>query len=185
MVDFVALRNQILHGEGIEPVEREPSKVEKESFKLSTGIPLFVGLSTLAFIGLDRFKLKMLGTAATPLMMFLGIAPLSYGLGRLSRGLTSQEEIQKYERLLDATQEAYSDLDEEEQEEQAAENPDQVGMLDPDAHFYFEAAPSADYLDFGSNGVFGDAIGQEMTTFAANDALFAPRVSYESQAFGW
>ena len=65
MVDFVALRNQILHGEGIEPVEREPSKVEKESFKLSTGIPLFVGLSTLAFIGLDRFKLKMLGTAAT------------------------------------------------------------------------------------------------------------------------
>lgn len=72
MVDFVALRNQILHGEGIEPVEREPSRVEKESFQLSTGIPLFVGLSTLAFIGIDRFKLKMLGSAATPLMMFLG-----------------------------------------------------------------------------------------------------------------
>ena len=63
MVDFVALRNQILHGEGAEPVEREPSKVEKESFQLSTGIPLFVGASTLAFIGLDRFKLKMLGAA--------------------------------------------------------------------------------------------------------------------------
>ena len=95
MVDFVALRNQILHGEGIEPVEREPSRVEKESFQLSTGIPLFVGLSTLAFIGIDRFKLKMLGTAATPLMMFLGVAPLSYGLGRLTLGMTSQEAQQK------------------------------------------------------------------------------------------
>ncbi len=184
MVDFVALRNQILHGEGIEPVEREPSRVEKESFQLSTGIPLFVGLSTLAFIGIDRFKLKMLGNAATPLMMFLGVAPLSYGLGRLTRGMTSQEEQQRYERLLDATQEAYSDLDEEE-EEQAAENPDQVGMLDPDAQYYFDAAPSVDYLNFGSNGLFGDAIGQEITSFEANQDLFAPRQSFESQTFGW
>ena len=160
MVDFVALRNQILHGEGIEPVEREPSRVEKESFQLSTGIPLFVGLSTLAFIGIDRFKLKMLGTAATPLMMFLGVAPLSYGLGRLTRGMTSQEE-------------------------QAAENPDQVGMLDPDAQYYFDAAPSVDYLNFGSNGLFGDAIGQEITSFEANQDLFAPRQSFESQTFGW
>ena len=185
MVDFVALRNQILHGEGIEPVTREPSRVEKESFQLSTGIPLFIGLSTLAFIGIDRFKLKMLGTAATPLMMFLGVAPLSYGLGRLSRGLTSQEEQQKYERLLDATQAAYSDLDEEDEEKSAEENPDQVGLLDPDAHYYFDAAPSADNLNFGSNGLFGDAIGQEITSFEANQDLFAPRVSYESQTFGW
>ena len=184
MVDFVALRNQILHGEGIEPVEREPSRVEKESFQLSTGIPLFVGLSTLAFIGIDRFKLKMLGSAATPLMMFLGVAPLSYGLGRLTRGMTSQEEQQRYERLLDATQAAYSDLDEGE-EEQAAENPDQVGMLDPDAQYYFDAAPSVDYLNFGSNGLFGDAIGQEITSFEANQDLFAPRQSFESQTFGW
>ena len=60
-----------------------------------------------------------------------------------------------------------------------------VGMLDPDAHYYFEAAPSADYLDFGSNGIFGDAIGQEITSFEATQDLFAPRVSYEAQTFGW
>ena len=174
MVDFVALRNQILHGEGVEPVEREPSKVEKESFQLSTGIPLFVGASTLAFIGLDRFKLKMLGAAQIPLMMLLGVAPLSYGLGRLTRGISAPEETNRY------------DLEEQEEEqEQAAEQPDQVGMLDPDAHYYFEAAPSADYLDFGSNGVFGDAIGQEITSFEATQDLFAPRVSYEAQTFGW
>tara|TARA_B100000683_G_scaffold275534_1_gene326644 strand:- start:1217 stop:1777 length:561 start_codon:yes stop_codon:yes gene_type:complete len=186
MVDFVALRNQILHGEGVDPVEREPSKVEKESFQLSTGIPLFVGASTLAFIGLDRFKLKMLGAAQIPLMMLLGVAPLSYGIGRLTRGISAQEETNRYEKLLDATQAAYSDLEEqEEQQEQAAEQPDQVGMLDPDAHYYFEAAPSADYLDFGSNGIFGDAIGQEITSFEATQDLFAPRVSYEAQTFGW
>ncbi len=96
MVDFVALRNQILHGEGEEPAERQPTAVETESFKLSTGIPLFVGLSTLAFIGLDKFKLKMLGKAQTPLMMLMGVAPLSYGLGRLTRGLHSQDEIKRY-----------------------------------------------------------------------------------------
>ena len=185
MVDFVALRNQILHGEGVEPTERQPSRVEKESFKLSTGIPLFIGISTLAFIGIDRFKLKMLGTTAMPLMMFLGVAPLSYGLGRLSRGMTSQEEQQKYERLLDATQAAYSDLDEQEEEKSAEENPDQVGLLDPDAQYYFDAAPSVNYLNFGSNGLFGDAIGQEITSFEANQDLFAPRQSFESQTFGW
>ena len=58
-------------------------------------------------------------------------------------------------------------------------------MLDPDAHYYFEAAPSADYHDFGSNGVFGDDIGQEITSFEATQDLFAPRVSYEAQTFGW
>jgi len=186
MVDFVALRNQILHGEGEEPTERQPTAVETESFKLSTGIPLFVGLSTLAFIGLDKFKLKMLGKAQTPLMMLMGVAPLSYGLGRLTRGLHSQDEIKRYERLLEATQSAYSDLDEQaaETEEKEAQ-PDQVGYLDPDAQYYFDPAPSADHLNFGSMGIHGDAIGQEIFAYEAHQDLFAPRQSFESQTFGW
>ena len=40
-------------------------------------------------------------------------------------------------------------------------------------------------LNFGSNGLFGDAIGQEITSFEANQDLFAPRQSFESQTFGW
>lgn len=182
MVDFAALRNQILHGEGDEPVEREPSAVETESFKLSTGIPLFVGLSTLAFVGLDRFKLKMLGKAQTPLLMLLGVAPLSYGLGRLTRGINSQDEIKRYERLLEATQSAYSDMDAEQEVE---ETPEQVGYLAPDAEYYFAPTASADHLNFGSFGLHGDAIGQEIFAYEAHQDLFAPRQSFESQTFGW
>jgi len=187
MVDFVALRNQILHGEGEEVSERQPTSVETESFKLATGIPLFVGLSTLAFIVLDKFKLKMLGKAQIPLMMLMGIAPLSYGVGRLTRGLSSHEEMKRYERLLEATQSAYADLDEQaaEFEGDTESQPEQLGYLDPDAQYFFEPAVSANHLNFGAVGLQGDAIGQEIFAYEAHQDLFSPRQSFESQTFGW
>ena len=106
MVDFASLRNQILFGEGDE-TPREPSTLEKEALEPSTGIPLFLGAGTLAFCGLDKAKFDVLGAHRTIVAIALGVAPLAYGLGRLTRGNQAQTEIKRYESLLEATQNAY------------------------------------------------------------------------------
>ena len=40
-------------------------------------------------------------------------------------------------------------------------------------------------LDFGSHGLYGAAVGQESFGFGPSADLFAPRVSFESQTYGW
>ena len=181
MVDFATLRNQILFGEGVETPEREPGPTETEALSPVTGVPLFVGAATLIFSAVDKAKFDLLGSHRPVAMILFGVAPLAFGLGRLSRGRKAQEEIKRYESLLEATQNAYeSELNSEEQQQAA-----QMGYLEDDAQYYFDPVATAENVGLGTVGVYGDAIGQEPFSFEANDGLFAPRVSYESQTFGW
>jgi hypothetical protein len=185
MVDFAQLRNQILFGEG-DTTPREPSSLEKEVMSPSTGIPLFLGVATLAFCIIDKAKFDVLGNHRTITCIALGVAPLAYGLGRATRGMASQDEIKRYESLLEATQNAYEDENEDEEEqENNAEQVEQMAYLADDAQYLFEPVATADHVDFGSHGLYGAAVGQESFGFAPSSDLFAPRVSYESQTFGW
>ena len=185
MVDFASLRNQILFGEGDE-TPREPSTVEKEALEPSTGIPLFLGAGTLAFCGLDKAKFDVLGAHRTIVAIALGVAPFAYGLGRLTRGNQAQTEIKRYESLLEATQNAYEDeMDQDDEQENNAEQVEQQAYLADDAQYLFEPMATADHVDFGSHGVFGAAVGQESFGFGPSADLFAPRASFESQTFGW
>jgi hypothetical protein len=186
MVDFATLRNQILFGEGVETPEREPGPTEVEALSPVTGVPLFVGAATLIFSAVDKAKFDLLGSHRPMAMILFGVAPLAFGLGRLSRGRGAQEEIKRYESLLEATQSAYeAELESEEKQQAAEQQPDQMGYLEDDAQYYFDPVATASNIGLGTVGVYGDAIGQEPFSFEANDGLFAPRVSYESQTFGW
>jgi hypothetical protein len=185
MVDFAELRNQILFGEG-DTSPREQSSIEKEVMTPSTGVPLFLGAATLAFCIADKAKFDVLGSHRTITCIALGVAPLAYGLGRVSRGVSAQDEIKRYESLLEATQNAYENEREDDDEvEQNAEQVEQMAYLADDAQYLFEPMASADHVDFGSHGIYGAAVGQESFGFAPTADLFAPRVSYESQTFGW
>jgi len=113
------------------------------------------------------------------------VAPLAFGIGRLSRGRMAQEEIKRYESLLEATQTAYEAEIDSEEEHSAERQPDQMGYLENDAQYYFEPVATVENMGLGTVGVYGDAIGQEPFSFEANEGLFAPRVSYEQQTFGW
>lgn len=185
MVDFASLRNQILFGEG-DDTPREPSSLEKEALNPSTGIPLFLGAGTLAFCGLDKAKFDVLGAHRTLVAIVFGVAPLAYGLGRITRGNVAQDEIKRYESLLEATQNAYeSEMEKHSEEESNAEQVEQTAYLADDAQYLFEPIANADHVDFGSHGIYGSAVGQEAFGFAPTADLFAPRVSYEAQTFGW
>lgn len=186
MVDFAALRNQILFGEGDES-GREPSTLEKEAFDPTTGIPLFIGAATVAFCAADKAKFDVLGDHRPLAFILLGVAPLAYGLGRLSRGTTAHAEVGRYEHLLEATQRVYeAELEKRDGDgHEAEENLPQTGYLAEDAQYFFEPVANAEHVDFGSHGIYGAAVGQEQFAFEPAAEMFAPRVSYEAETFGW
>ena len=185
MVDFAELRNQILFGEG-DTSPREQSSIEKEVMTPSTGVPLFLGAATLAFCIADKAKFDVLGSHRTITCIALGVAPLAYGLGRVSRGVSAQDEIKRYESLLEATQNAYeNEMEKEDEQENNAEQVEQQAYLADDAHYLFEPIATADHVDFGGHGVYGAAVGQESFGFGPSADLFAPRASFEQKTFGW
>ena len=185
MVDFATLRNQILFGEGVETPERERGPTETGALSPVTGVPLFVGAATLIFSAVDKAKFDLLGSHRPMAMILFGVAPLAFGIGRLCRGRMAQGEIKRYESLLEATQTAYEAEIDSEEEHSAERQPDQMGYLENDAQYYFEPVATVENMGLGTVGVYGDAIGQEPFSFEANEGLFAPRVSYEQQTFGW
>ena len=108
LVDFTELRNRVLAGEEDAEAEALPSPLAAETTGNNiTLAALLVGGGVLAVRMLDRIKYEgkifQPDESGTDYGKFVSVAfgwiPLSFGLGRVSRGVKAQDEIGKYESL--------------------------------------------------------------------------------------
>ena len=91
-----------------------------------------------------------------------------FGLGRLSRGLRAQDEINNYERLVEEAENvvlaAEAEVEEmkaeaEEEDEQPKKNPEQLDLIGKDWNTH---VPAGGLVNFGGYGnSHGSAFGQE------------------------
>ena len=182
LVDFTELRNQVLAGEGAEDLEETPSVIKEET--MNNGLTLgsmLLGGAVLGMKLLDRikyegkiFKPEDSGTDYGPILgVALGWIPLAFGLGRLSRGVAAQNEIEKYETLVteaeNYVQEVEEIMAEQEEEKKKAEskkaetkeNPYQMDLLTEDWKLH---KPQSGNIDFGlgiGSTAYGSAFGQQ------------------------
>ena len=174
MIDFADLRNRILYGEGEEDEPSEPSGLSKEMFldQPLTGFATILGGATVAFCGLDKMKFELLGQYRIPVFVGLGVAPLMFGLGRLTRGFSAQEQISRYETLVAAAENAARQVESEAEEKSAEEDNKQA--QDDDYHYdllwdgverHHAPTATAQNVSFGAFGDYGASIGQEQVAF--------------------
>ncbi|MBO66688.1 MAG: hypothetical protein CL398_00100 [Acidiferrobacteraceae bacterium] len=184
-VDFAELRNQILFGESEGAEERPPSPAMEEWKDNKTRGLAIVGITFLGFGafeamkgGLGIFKAKSGedgelsedGHNYLPVLIpMLGVLPFGIALGRMWRGLSCQDEIERYEKLVQAAEEEVERHAEEAVEKAAedaahAESHDMLYNSD-----YFQ--PSIAGFDFGTMGAFGPAIGQTPVSYSRSDSL--------------
>jgi hypothetical protein len=182
-VDFAELRNQILFGES-EAEERPPSPIMEEWKDNRTRGLAIVGATFLAFGafeamkgGLGIFKAKegedgelTDGHNYLPLVIpIIGILPFGIAIGRLWRGISCQDEIERYEKLVQAAEEEVG-KQAEDAEEYAAEQ--EVAAQNHDMLYSSNTfVPSISDFDFGTMGTFGPAIGQEPVAYRHSDSL--------------
>ena len=195
MIDFADLRNRILYGEGEEEETSEPSSMSKELFleQPLTGFATILGGATVAFCGLDKMKFELLGQYRMPVFIGLGVAPLMFGLGRLTRGFNAQDQISRYENLVMAAESAVraaeSEAEEkaaEEQQQEAQENDYQYDLLWDGVERHHTPTATAETLTFGAMGDYGAAIGQEQFAFRPeSESLRGPRRSFEGDLWGY
>ena len=195
MIDFADLRNRILYGEGEEESSSEPSSLSKELFldQPITGFATILGGATIAFCGLDKMKFELLGQYRIPVFIGLGVAPLMFGLGRLTRGFSAQNEIDRYENLVAAAENAVREVESEAEEKSAEEETKQA--QNNDYHFdllwdgverHHIPTATAETVTFGAMGDYGAAIGQEQFAFRPeDDGLRGPRPSWDSSQWGY
>ena len=195
MIDFADLRNRILYGEGEEDEPSEPSGLSKEMFldQPLTGFATILGGATVAFCGLDKMKFELLGQYRIPVFVGLGVAPLMFGLGRLTRGFSAQEQISRYETLVAAAENAARQVESEAEEKSAEEDNKQA--QDDDYHYdllwdgverHHAPTATAQNVSFGAFGDYGASIGQEQVAFRPeSDSLRGPRPSWDSTQWGY
>jgi len=182
LMDFTELRNQVLAGEDDEVSDPIPSSMKMET--LDNGVTLgslILGTTVLGMKLLDRlkyegkiFKPEDSGQDYGPVIgLALGWFPLAFGLGRLSRGMAAQNEIEKYDRLVTEAEnyvQEYEEMMEEKEEErkesetkkaETKQNPYQMDLLTEDWKLH---KPSSGNIDFGlgiGSTAYGSAFGQQ------------------------
>ena len=116
VVDFSELRNRILAGEEDATEDALPTPLRTELREdNSTLFSILFGGSLLGVSMMDRAKhdgaifTTQNGNSYGPLADALGFGSLMFGLGRLSRGLSAQDEINNYERLVEEAENIVTD----------------------------------------------------------------------------
>jgi len=178
VVDFAELRNRILAGE--DDVEEDalptPFRAELREDNM-TLFSILLGGSLLGVSMLDRAKhdgaifTTTNGSNYGPLADALGFGSFLFGMGRLSRGLQAQEEIENYEKLVTEAEgyvatmsaemeEMAAEAEEKEEEEKAKkEKPQQLDLIGSNWNTHI---PAGGFADFGTVGnMHGSAVGQQ------------------------
>ena len=175
VVDFAELRSRILAGEEDATEDALPTPLRTELREdNSTLFSILFGGSLLGVSMLDRAKhdgaifTTQNGNSYGPLADALGFGSLMFGLGRLSRGLSAQDEINNYERLVEEAENvvlaAEAEVEElkaeaEEEDEGEKERPEQLDLISKDWNTHI---PAGGLMNFGGYGnTHGSALGQE------------------------
>lgn len=183
-MDFAQLRQNIFETEEADAIVDTP--VRDELRKPSVGFPLLLGIGSVALWAFDRFSqngelLEKEGEYNyRPLVTgLLGLLPLGFGLGQLTRGLASQEELEKYEQLVATAEEEMEKLESEivemeqknaeEAQKSAAESSVSIGGVD----FFMNADTG---VGTATQGVYGAAFGQQP---------IAMRPDFQNDVFGF
>ena len=155
LLDFKELRDKILAGEEDEEIMPEPEETPfKQELKTKmTALPLCLSAASFAILGFDKWQNngEMFKNYSPMVLVVGGFLPLGFALGRLSRGTDAQEDIKRYETLLDEAQETLQESEEEKEAIQAAENVKNDYRMD-----YLSADDSAAHIPtigFGMTGV--------------------------------
>ena len=168
-MDFTQLRQSIFEAQEEEEVSGTPFRDELR--KPTTGFPLLLGAGSLMLWAFDRFSqngelLEKEGEYNyKPIVTgLLGLFPLGFGLGQLMRGVSCQEDMEKYEQLVDTAEAEMEKLESEivdmetkqaeEETRKAAESSYGVGGVN-----FFMSADSA--VGTSTQGVYGAAFGQQ------------------------
>ena len=175
VVDFSELRNRILAGEEDATEDALPTPLRTELREdNSTLFSILFGGALLGVSMMDRAKhdgaifTTQNGNSYGPLAAALGFGSLMFGLGRLSRGLTAQDEINNYEKLVEEAENvvlaAEAEVEEmkaeaEEEDEGEKKKPEQLDLLTSDWSSHIPAGGPIDFGGYGNN--HGTALGQE------------------------
>ncbi len=193
LVDFTELRNRVLAGEEDAEAEALPSPLAAETTGNNiTLAALLVGGGVLAVRMLDRIKYEgkifQPDESGTDYGKFVSVAfgwiPLSFGLGRVSRGVKAQDEIGKYESLVSEAENFVQEMEEEmvvkeaeaaeaQQQAAAAAKPRQQFDLLGDTSDWKLHTATPGPVDFGGFGstsnAYGAAIGQQPVFYRRNN----------------
>lgn len=169
-MDFAQLRQNIFEGEDDEDVDTR-TPVRDELRQTSVGFPLILGAGALILWGVDRFMqngelLEKEGeyNYRPVVVTLLGALPFGYGLGQLMRGLKCQDEVEKYEQLVETAEAEMEKLESEVVEmEQQREAEAQQKAAEASTNFggvnFFMSAENA--TGTSTQGVYGSAFGQQ------------------------
>ena len=149
VVDFAELRSRILAGEEDATEDALPTPLRTELREdNSTLFSILFGGALLGVSMMDRAKhdgaifTTQNGNSYGPLADALGFGSLMFGLGRLSRGLSAQDEINNYERLVEEAENIVLDAEAEVEETEAAliDAPDPVQSAFASATEFFRTS---------------------------------------------
>ena len=184
VVDFSELRNRILAGEEDAKEDALPTPLRTELREdNSTLFSILFGGSLLGVSMMDRVKhdgaifTTANGNSYGPIADVLGFGSLMFGLGRLSRGLSAQNEINNYERLVEEAENvvlaAEAEIDEmkaeaEEEDEKPKERPEQLDLIGKDWNTHIPAGGLVDFGGYGNN--HGTALGQQPIFYRKSDS---------------
>ena len=183
-MDFAQLRHSIFEGEDEEPITNAP--VREELRQPLVGFPLLLGGFSLILWAFDKFSqngelLEKEGeyNYRPFVTTWLGVLPLGFGLGQLLRGVKCQDDMEKYEQLVDTAEAEMEKLESEviemeqqrdaEQQRKEAEASTSFGGVN-----FFMSAEDAGITS--TQGVYGTAFGQQP---------ISTRPDFQQRAFGF
>jgi len=173
VLDFRELRDKVLAGEmdeEEEPMEDTGLGLEVKSPRIA--IPLCFGVASLGGIAFDKWGNQ--GTAFSPAWVtgLVALSAISFGVafGGISRGLEAQTEKERYEKLLNQSQ----DIIEEQQEEidaMEAETEEKEAEEQAEA----ENSYQYDYLSAEDSFFHGPSLGMGVSAFGQEGVLYRPK----------
>tara|TARA_B100001996_G_scaffold375695_1_gene355999 strand:+ start:679 stop:1236 length:558 start_codon:yes stop_codon:yes gene_type:complete len=176
VLDFRELRDKVLAGEMEEDEEIEQPKWKAEiGNHLGEAASLGAVIAIVAGLGYDSMQetsaFPLFGSVSKATVFALGACvPLGYFLGAFSRGMEAQTQEDRYEKLLDDSQ----DIIEEQQEEIDSMEAEQE---ESEAEEQAEAENSYqyDYLSAEDSFFHGPSLGMGVSAFGQEGVLYRPK----------
>jgi hypothetical protein len=166
VLDFRDLRERILAGEEEEFEEEVDSPLQIEGREAPTLVPFALSVGLIGFWFYDTYLAEgsAVGEGTKRMILTTGVISAGFGLGRLTRGLTAQDQNERYERLLDEADAKIEELEKEAQEAEEEKEAEQEAENESNSyHFDYLSAEDSSYHIPTIGGV--SAFGQEGVIF--------------------
>jgi hypothetical protein len=176
VLDFRELRDKVLAGEMEEDEELE-SPMWKQEIGGHIGQAVAIGAvaATTVAVAFDAMQetsaFPLFGSVSKGSLLALGVClPMGYFVGAFTRGSEAQQQEDRYEKLLDDSQEIIEEQ-QEEMDSMEAENEEKEAEEQANAENDYQY----DYLNAEDSFFHGPSLGMGVSAFGQEGVLYRPK----------